>query len=60
MNPDMADRAKTAEVYRYQTVGAQNLEEESALPAECALAISYNDISYAVMMVSPDDVRERV
>ena len=56
----MADRAKTAEVYRYQTVSAQQLEEESALPTECALAISYNDISYAVMMVSPDDVQDFV
>lgn len=56
----MADRLNTAEVYRYQTVSALKLEEESAIPTECALAISYNDISYAVMMVSPNDIEDFV
>ncbi|MHB0818566.1 formate dehydrogenase accessory sulfurtransferase FdhD [Stutzerimonas stutzeri] len=45
--------------YRFQAIG-QTLPETVELAEECALAIAYNGISQAVMMVSPADLEDFV
>ncbi|GGF64941.1 formate dehydrogenase accessory sulfurtransferase FdhD [Alteromonas lipolytica] len=56
----MADRHDTASVYGFQTLESDAHEDNAAIPTECALAISYNQINYAVMMVSPNDLQDFV
>lgn len=56
----MADKPINAAVYPYHTVSTVAQQEESAIPAECALAITYNGTSYAVMLVSPDNAEDFV
>lgn len=46
--------------YRYAELDADARVEDAALAEECALAISYNGISYAVMMVSPSALEDFV
>lgn len=45
--------------YRFQPIG-QTLTEPVELAEECALAIAYNGLSQAVMMVSPADLEDFV
>ncbi|WP_044873090.1 formate dehydrogenase accessory sulfurtransferase FdhD [Pseudomonas sp. LFM046] len=46
--------------YRYAELDEGARVEDAALAEECALAISYNGISYAVMMVSPSALEDFV
>ncbi|WP_025164088.1 formate dehydrogenase accessory sulfurtransferase FdhD [Pseudomonas taeanensis] len=46
------------EVYAYAELGAPSVVADAVLAEECALAISYNGISHAVMMVSPSTVED--
>ncbi|MDH4872471.1 formate dehydrogenase accessory sulfurtransferase FdhD [Pseudomonas sp. BN515] len=46
--------------YQYAELDGEARVEDAALAEECALAISYNGISYAVMMVSPSALEDFV
>ncbi|MBC9249336.1 formate dehydrogenase family accessory protein FdhD [Pseudomonas alcaligenes] len=46
--------------YAYAELGSPSSCAQAALAAECALAISYNGLSHAVMMVSPGDLEDFV
>lgn len=46
--------------YQYAELDGDARVEDAALAEECALAISYNGISYAVMMVSPSALEDFV
>lgn len=48
------------ERFRYQEMGSSAATAEASLARETALAISYNDISHAVMMVSPAHLEDYV
>lgn len=51
---DGAERSAATRDYRYRELAVAGPAVETALAAECALAISYNGIGHAVMMVSPE------
>jgi FdhD protein len=48
------------DAYAYQELDGAGARGEAVLAEECALAISYNGISHAVMMVSPSAVEDFV
>lgn len=54
------DNPTEAAGYRYTELDDEARVEDAALAEECALAISYNGISYAVMMVSPSALEDFV
>ncbi|WP_242675168.1 formate dehydrogenase accessory sulfurtransferase FdhD [Phytopseudomonas dryadis] len=55
--PDPAATAQP-EAYGYAELGRSSVQASAVLAQECALAISYNGISHAVMMVSPSAVED--
>ena len=52
--------AANATAYQFSELGPAHLTGASALADECALAISYNGLNQAVMMVSPQDLHDFV
>ncbi len=46
--------------YSYVELDSSALQAKTALAAECALAISYNGLNHAVMMMSPGDLEDFV
>nr|WP_256586715.1 formate dehydrogenase accessory sulfurtransferase FdhD [Pseudomonas sp. A46] len=60
-HPQTAEQAPSdATTYRFVELGGEGRVETASLAEECALAISYNGISYAVMMVSPTSLEDFV
>lgn len=57
--PDTTAGTGASGRYRFQAIG-QAQPESVELAEECALAIAYNGISQAVMMVSPSDLEDFV
>ena len=47
-----------APAYHYLELNAGSAATASALASECALALSCNELSQAVMMVSPSDLED--
>lgn len=54
------DTSATPAGYAFAELGGDARVEDAVLAEECALAISYNGISYAVMMVSPSALEDFV
>jgi FdhD protein len=52
--------SSTPEAYTYAELGDAGQTGEAVLAEECALAIAYNGISHAVMMVSPSALEDFV
>jgi len=49
-----------ANLYRYLELTATLAQAQTALASECALALSFNGLNHAVMMVSPNDLEDFV
>lgn len=49
---------RTPRGYIYTELGAPFVHEAAALAEECALAVGYNGLNHAVMMVSPSDLED--
>jgi FdhD protein len=58
--PQTEAPADVSRVYRYAGIDASQASDETALASEIALAISYNGLAHAVMMVSPDALEDFV
>ena len=58
-SPDSSAPADASQRYHFQAIG-ETLQEPVELAEECALAIAYNGISQAVMMVSPANLEDFV
>ncbi|WP_271409679.1 formate dehydrogenase accessory sulfurtransferase FdhD [Pseudomonas sp. Q1-7] len=58
--PTAVDNPSGSASYQYAELDGGTRIENAALAEECALAISYNGISYAVMMVSPSALEDFV
>ena len=60
MSQDLTKTTEQPTPYRYQELNGEKQCSQFPLAAEIALAISYNGISQAVMMVSPQDLDDFV
>ena len=49
-----------ANLYQYLELTATLAQAQTALASECALALSFNGLNHAVMMVSPNDLEDFV
>lgn len=49
-----------ANLYQYLELTATLTQAQTALASECALALSFNGLNHAVMMVSPNDLEDFV
>jgi FdhD protein len=55
------DRAPPeANLYQYLELTTTQQQAQTALANECALALSFNGLNHAVMMVSPNDLQDFV
>src|SRR5690606_6321403 len=60
MSQDSSHSSAISSIYTFAELGAAQPPQCAPLATECALAISYNGLNQAVMMVSPRDLEDFV